>query len=256
MSEAFESHHIPGGKRLLETYDPQVFALFEGETVGRVGILIEHIQELSLKQRVHALLLLTDQEFSEFREQRIGGAEFALQQLATKKGEMTNEDYIRAISQLRDAHPRYEVEAEIRRRWKGMYPSDWDQELEEDFRFQSGDGLLRMKAGKPLTYEKAIEFTRFENTRSWYRNVYFPQVTRRTNPLPLDMSTLIQLFRQHRELYFDPKKPGTDISMKDLLTVLDYYLNYEFDNGENCRVHKVVQKLAGTINELEEAIKD
>lgn len=44
--------------------------------------------------------------------------------------------------------------------------------------------------------------------------------------------------------------------MKDLLVVLDYYLDYEFDNVENCRVHRIVQQLSGTINELEDAIED
>jgi hypothetical protein len=257
--ECYEPHKSyeplkSGLRRVTEINDPQVAALFEGEQSDRVGILIEHIPDFSLKQKVHALLLLTDDEFTEFQARRIGGAEFALRQLSAKQSEMNNEDIIKAISQLRDASPRYEVEAQIRRRWHGNYPPQWDLDLEEDFRFQPEDGLLRLKEGKRLTYEEAIEFTRFENTRSWYRNVYFPQVTRLQNPLPLTLTTLIQLFRDNRNIYFDPKKPGTDISMENLLKVIHYYLNYEYDNEDNCKIHTATQRLAGTIKEFEDVI--
>ena len=68
-----EKQNGPDIKRLVETRDPQVEALFAGETGDKVGILIEHLQELSLRQKVHALLLLSDDEFTDFKERREGG---------------------------------------------------------------------------------------------------------------------------------------------------------------------------------------
>ena len=201
-------------------------------------------------------MLLSEEEFESFRERRKGGAEFALQQLITKKGEMGNKEYIEAMSKLRDKNPRYEVEAELRRRWNGKYPPEWDEELEEDLRFKPDDGLLHMKEGKRISYEDAVKFTRFENVRLWYRNSLFPQVTKFDHPLPVNMPTIVELFRSFKDNNFDPDKPGTDVSMEDLLKVADFYSDKEFDNPENYRVHKKIHQLAGTIKELEDFIPD
>lgn len=254
------SGEIPTGtpKRVIETPDPKIDQIFTEAKDDRVGGLVQNLPDLTLKQRVHALLLLTDEEFNDFRERRKGGAEIQLSVLQNQAlGLVDKPDYIKAVSQLRDALPRYEVEAEIRRRYHGKYPAEWDQELEVDPRFKPDDGLLRLKEGKILTYEKAVEFTKFENVRSWYRNVFFPQVTRWENPIPLTMATLVELFKQQQSTIFDPHKPGTEIAISDLLPVLDFYLyEKEPDNAENCQVHNQVKRFAGVIKEMEEAIKD
>jgi len=245
------SEYDSGPKRLLETSDPQVSALFEDEN-DKVGILIQHLPELTLKQKVHALLLLNNNEFDDFRERRRGGAEFQIGVIENQApGLVDKEDYIKTLNQLRNAVPIYETEAETRRR-NPNYPADWDLDLERDPRFVSGDGLLQLKEGHRISYEEAVKFTRFENTRSWYRNRVFPLLTRANNPTP--MSSLYELFKEFRSNIYDPKKPGTDVSMGDLLTVVDYYLDYEADNRESCKVHKKVKSLAGTIGEMEKSL--
>jgi len=243
-------------KRLMDIDDPSVNAIFDGNEADREGVLIEHLHKLSLKQKVHALLLLSDKEFESFRERRRGGAEFALQLLVAKKNEMGNEECIKAIFELRDANPRYEVEAEIRRRWNGKYPQEWDKELEEDGRFKFGDGLVRMRDGEMIPYEEAVKLTRFEQVRQWYRNSLFPQVTRQENPLTVNIPTIIALFRDFRNNNFNPNRPGTDVSIENLLNVAEYYSEKEFDNPENFRVHKRIFTLAGIIKELEDSISD
>lgn len=245
-----ESGNVTG--RLLETPDPQVYALFEGEN-DKVGVLIQHLPELTLKQKVHALLLLEDGDFEDFRDRRKGGSEF---QISTVENQSTvtvdREDYIKILNQLRNAVPVYEAEAEIRRR-NPNYPADWDLDLERDPRFISGDGLLQLKEGRRITYEEAVEFTKFENTRSWYRNRAFPLLTRSDNPT--SMSSLYELFKEFRNNIYHINMPGTDVSMRDLIKVVDYYLNYEADNFESCKVHKKVRALAGTIDEMEKSLE-
>ena len=242
-------------KRVTETPDTRVDKIFAEAKDDRVGSLVQNLPDLTLKQKVYALLFLTDEEFEDFQGRRKGGAEIQLSVLQNQApGLVDKPDYIKAVSQLRDALPRYEVEAEIRRRYKGEYPSEWDLDLEEDLRFKPDDGLLRLKEGRKLTYEQAVEFTKFENVRSWYRNFFFPQVTRWENPLPLTMATLVELFKQQQSTIFDPHKPGTEITMADLLPVLDFYLyEKEPDNAENCQVHKQVKRFAGIVKELGEA---
>lgn len=245
-------------QRLMETTDPQLEKIFAESKDDRVAGLIQNLQGLSLKQRVHGLLLLSDDEFTDFQERRKGGDEIQLSVLQNQApGLVDKADYIKAVSRIRDAVPRYQVEAEIRRRYEyGNYPAEWDLDLEEDKRFRQDDGLLRLKAGKKLTYEQALEFTKFENTRWWYRNVFFPQVTRFENPLPLTMNVLVDLFRQYRDKNFNTQKPGTDISMADILTVVDYYeFEHEPDNYQNCEVHRKVRQLAGVVKDLEEAME-
>jgi hypothetical protein len=244
-------------KRVIETPDPVLGEIFDQFKDDRVGGLIQNLGGLNLKQRVHGLLLLTDEEFDDFRERRKGGAEIQLSVVKNQAlGLVDKEDYLKSVSQLRDAVPHYEVMAEIRRRWNGNYPAEWDQELDEDSRFRQGDGLLRLKTGRQLSYEEAVEFTKFENTRSWYRNVFFPEVTSLDNPLPLTMATLVETFKHEQSRLFDTRKPGTEISMADLLTVVDFYeFEHEPDNRQNVRVHSQVRQLAGIVKELEEAIE-
>jgi hypothetical protein len=244
-------------KRVIETADPVIDQIFKDSKEDRVSGFIQNLGSLTLKQKVHGLLLLSDDEFKDFQGRRKGGAEIqlsAIQNVAL--GLVDTEDYIKAVSHVRDSLPRYEVEAEIRRRYHGQYPADWDLDLEQDCRFKPGDDLITMKEGRRLTYEQAVAFTKFENVRKWYRNFFFPQVTRRENPLPLTMATLSELFKQKQSTLFDPHKPGTDITIADLLPVLDYYqYEKEPDNSENCRVHTKVRQLAGIIKEMEEALE-
>lgn len=258
MTNLFSGEIPPGApKRVIETKDQKLEKIFKEAKDDRVDGLIQNLPDLTLKQRVHALLLLSDEEFADFRERRKGGAEVQLSVLQNQAlGLVDPKDYIRAVSQVRDTIPRYEVEAELRRRYHGKYPADWDLDLEEDARFKQDDGLLRLKEGRRLTYEQAVEFTKFENVRSWYRNSFFPQITRFDNPLPLTMVTLIELFKQQQSTIFDSHKPGTDIAIADLMPVLDYYeFDHEPDNDQNCRVHRQVRQLAGVVKELEEVLE-
>jgi len=244
-------------KRVIETPDPLIDQIFTKAKDDRVGGLVQNLPDLTLKQKVHALLLLSDDEFKDFQERRKGGAEIQLSVLQNQAlGLVDAKDYIKAVSQVRDSLPRYEVEAEIRRRYHGEYPAEWDQELEVDPRFKPDDGLLRLKDGHKITYEQAVEFTKFENVRKWYRNYFFPQVARRDKPIPLTMATLVELFKQEQSTIFDPHKPGTDIAIADLLPVLDYYLyEKEPDNTESCQIHTQVKRLTGIIKDMEEALE-
>ena len=96
--------------------------------------------------------------------------------------------------------------------------------------------------------------TRFENVRLWYRNSLFPRVSRLDNPLPVSIPTIIDLFKRFRQTNFDPVKPGTDVSMEDLLAVTDYYIEREYNNPESLDIHRKIQLIAGTIKELEDAM--
>lgn len=253
FSEAAASQ--PG--RVIDTPDPALDKIFSESAEDRVGGLIQNLPGLTLKQKVHGLLLLTDEESADFRDRRKGGAEVQLSVMQNQvPGLVDKADYIKAVSQLRDAVPRYEVMAEIRRRQQGKYPPEWDAELDEDPRFVSGDGLLKMKACRPLSYEEAVEFTKFEHVRSWYNNVFFSRITSLDNPVPLTIATLTEMFRQERSQIFDVQKPGTDIAIADLLPILDYYeFDRNADNPQSVSVHRQVRQLAGIVKELEEAVK-
>ena len=243
----------PGAqKHIYEEYDPIVEGLLKAETDDLVGNILSNIGPLTLKQRVHVLLKLSDAEFEEFTRRRSEGfSSLSEDVISGKLPTQTPEERIRALSQLRSTRPRYEVEAELRRRWNLNYPIEWDADLQEDPKFRPDDGLLRLKDGKLLTYEEAVAFTRFENTRRWYRNWLFPLVTRRADPLPLTLTTVNQAFQGEKDRLRDEKHPGAAIELSDLISVTNYYeLEHEPDNPENCAVHRQVRAIAQFINEI------
>lgn len=256
------AEHLPTSKKdrgaqkyIFEENDQVVETLLEAETDDLVGHLLENLGPLTLKQRVHLLLKLSDADFEEFRRRRSEGSSSLIEDINSGKLRTESpEEQLRLTSQLRNARPRYEIEAEIRKRWNLNYPVEWDADLEEDPRFKPDDGLLRLKYGKRLTYEEAIEFTRFENTRSWYRNWLFPLVTRQTDPLPLNLTTLNLAFQDERARLENPRKPGTEITLEDLIAVTNYYeFEHESDNPWNCEVHRQVRALAQLIIDINSA---
>lgn len=243
-------------KRITEVEDPVVTKFIQDAPADdKIGYILRNISTLSLKQKVKLLLSLSDAEYQAFKERRQAGFEDIVADVLSNPGLIPDKkERIRALSTLRSGVPRYEAEAEIRREWHGKYPSRWDEELEEDSRFKPNDGLPRMRNGRSLTYEEAVEFERFENARKFYRGRYFPAVAREDNPLPISIDTLYEAFKAYGQEISKEGKPGTDISTKDLIAVLDYYLDYESENEENCKEHKKVKSLAQLISTIEEAI--
>lgn len=247
----------PKFRRITEVEDATVTNLLEGAPADdKIGYILGSIAGLSLKQKVKLLLSLSDGEYAEFKIRRREGFDGIVADILANADLIADKaERIKALSRLRHATPRYEVEADIRRRWNGKYPAEWDQDLEEDTRFKQNDGLPGMRNGKRITYEEAVEFARFENARKFYRGSYFPSVTRRDDPLPISIDTLYEAFQAYRKQVNAKGKPGTDISMKDLLGVIDYYLGYEPDNKENCDTHRRVQSIAQMITAIEDAIE-
>lgn len=253
----FTRPEIPQFKRITEIEDPTVTAfLAKAPEDDRVGYILTNISSLSLRQKVQLLLTLSDEEYEAFKTRRKAGfADIAADILANPDLIADPQERFTALSHLRAATPRYEAEAEIRRHWNGEYPAQWDQELEEDQRFKPNDSLPRWRNGKKISYEEAVEFARFEYARKFYRLNYFPSVSRGKNPLPITIDTLFNEFQTYLKRLAATGKPGTNITTKDLLNVITYYLGYEPDNEENCAIHREVQSLAELINTVEEALE-
>lgn len=245
-------------KRITEVEDPAVTALIDNASESdKVGHILANISSLTLRLKVKLLLTLSDEEFEQFKERRRAGfADIAFDIFSNPDLVADQAERIRAVSQLRYTTPRYEVEADIRRQWRGKYPSEWDEDLEEDPRFKPNDGLIRVREGRSLSWEEAVEFTRFENVRRFYRNILFPSVARRDNPLPITIDTLYDTFQAHRRQISAMGKPGTNITAKDLLASIEFYLGYEPDNRESCEIHRKVQVVAALINAAEEALEN
>lgn len=230
--------------RLTEIEDLDVTNLLENspsETGKKAEYLVGVIERLENKQRVMLLLKLTDEEFEAFQSaQRQHN-----QQIASEISEfpqalnVSDEEVIKTINAYRSLTPVYTVQAEIRRR-NPEYPEVWDEEFDIDPRFVEGDGLPRMRDGKRISYQEAIEFAHFENVRKFYRNRLLPQVTRFNKPLPLNVKTLYDEFKKFQSSL--PQKPGNLITLEDLLPVLNYYeFEHEPDNFENCKTHQEVR---------------
>lgn len=235
-------------RRITEIEDPIVTELLiNASSEDKIGDILKHIGELILKQKVKLLLTLSDEEYEEFKKRRKAGFANIAEEILSRPDLVPDEiEQIKAISRLRYTTPRYEVETDLRIKWKGKYPSEWDKDLEEDQRFKLDDGLPRQRQGKRISYEEAVEFAKFEHARKFYRNRYFPSVVRLSNPLPISTVTLYEQFNAYKK-ELDSRKPGTDISMKDLLSAIRYYLGYEPDNIENCEIHHKVQGFVGII---------
>lgn len=244
-------------RRISEVEDPKVTELLrDAPSEYKIDYLLRNIRDLTLKQRVKLLLSLSDEEYKEFKARRKAGFDDLVGDILSKPDLIPDRlERIKAVSRLRDGTPRYEIEADIRRRWNGKYPSAWDKDLEEDSRFKENDGLPRMRNGIKITYEEAIEFARFELARKFYRGIYFPLVTRRDNPVPISIDTLYNAFQEYRKSVAKGNKPGTDISTKDLQSVIEYYLGYEPDNEENCTTHRQVQVFVKLVVAIENALE-
>lgn len=241
-------------RRITEIEDPIVTELLNNvPSEDKIGHILEHIGKLTHKQKVKLLLTLSDEEFEEFQKRRIAGFDKLAQDILSNPDVIPDKaERIKAISLLKYTAPRYEAEAYVRRGWR-IYPFEWDKDLEEDNRFKPDDGLPRLRQGKRISYEEAIELARFENARKFYRNDYFPSVARLRNPLPICIDTIFEKFKEYKK-ELGSAKPGTDISMKDLLSVIRYYLDYEPDNKESCEIHQKVQRLVELIITTEEAL--
>lgn len=239
--------------RITEVEDPTVKELLDKMPPFEDGIwyIFENISKLTLKQKVQLLFTLSDEEYAAFKRTRKAGFADVAEDVASSST-LLNPEYkrrhvaelIRRVSNLRNTTPRYEVETDLRREWKGKgkYPSEWDKELEEDQRFRQDDGLPRLRDGRRISYEEAIEFAKSENARNFYRNYYFPSIS---NRYPISLETLGLELQE-----FEMKGPA--FTMKDLLSAIQYYLDYEPDNEESCEIHRKAQRLVGLIVSAEE----
>lgn len=240
--------------RLFDIEDPDVDWILEqapDEFEDRIDFLVGMVELLEPKQRVILLLKLESEEFDAYTVAQKEHAKFLVQEFLTIDPYLTRAERIKMIAKFTQATPAYIVQADLRRQ-NPYYPTNWDDEFDIDERFQIGDGLPRMWDGKKINYDQALQLARFQNTWSFYRNYFYPSITRLDNPIELTPDALLNAFQQFCTT-LDENMPGTDITLNDLLGVLNY-LEYdrEADNAESCRYHQQVRETTNLILAFEE----
>jgi hypothetical protein len=246
-------------QRIRKLKDPVIDDIFEkaNSEEDKIGFLLKELPGLTLTQKVRLLLDLSDEEFDEYKrkhnERQKSLAEYVKE---NPNGTFNTQDRAVTNSRLQNAVAREIAEAELRRRWGDDYPAEWDAELQEDPRFRPNDDLPRFKDGQKLTYEEAIEYSKFLNAQDWYKNIFFPLATRADNPIPITTNTIYETFRRYREKILKETRPGTYTEFSDVIKVMNDLLLRQSENTPNCQVHEKVKNLTQIIIDTEEVLKE
>lgn len=121
--------------RITKVADPEVDKILNEETNDRVGYILTIIHNLNIVQKIKLMLSLSDGEFEEFKKRREEGAKKLAKDISSSSIEnMDRSELIRAYSRLSYCRPKYEVDAESRRKLikqVGKYPISWDYKIGE-----------------------------------------------------------------------------------------------------------------------------
>lgn len=247
-------------KRITDTPDEEVTKILQGTDEDRVNRVIDVIGSMPLRRQILLLLGLTPDEYAEFKRRNHEGIAGLLKDLEERPDIIPDPiERIKARSALSHGVPVFEIQTDMRRRYldQGMqYPISLDLGLEigEDPRFKPDDDLPRMTDGVGISYEEAIVKARFNYARKFYRDHYYPSITRSENPISISAESLLDMFRTFINHLEETGKPATDITMHDLLRVLDHLLEREADNDESCRIHSKIRVIAQIVASIEESL--
>lgn len=183
------------------------------------------------------MLELTGEEFDAFKQAVDTEQQKGVEYLREYPGTIPDrEDRIRYASSLKHATPKYLVSAELRRRdidrgWD--YPIVWDAEfIEMSNLFQPDDDLPRNSPdGRPLTYPEAVSEAKLNYARKFYNDFesYLPREIL-GKPEEVTPGMLNSAFEDYASRL--PDKPGTDITILDVISVLDFYDEYPRYQGK------------------------